>query len=342
MQTTLTSLCGDYRSLSIIGMCKNAGKTTALNRMIGEYDRRGVVLGLTSIGRDGESRDVVTSTHKPRIYIRRGTLFATAAGLLPLCDMTREVLKTTGIATPLGEVVLFRALSDGYVQLAGPSMNRQLMEVRGLFEDYGAEKIIIDGAISRRSLCSRAVTEATVLCTGASCHKDLDTVVAMTKHICEILCLPELEDRALAELLEQSGDKLRFFTEARESVLQSAEDVDESALLKRRADIRYLAVSGAVTDAVISPLILSGVPLEGLTLVAEDASKVLVSEDWLARFLRRGGLFAVRDAVSLRAVTVNPVSVYGYRFDQAEFKEKMTAALSVPVIDVKEDETCSN
>lgn len=342
MQITLTGLCGGYRSLSIIGMCKNAGKTTALNRMIAEYDRQGVVLGLTSIGRDGESRDVVTTTPKPRIYIRRGTLFATAAGLLPLCDMTREVLYATGIATPLGEVVLFRALSDGYVQLAGPSMNRQLMGVRTLFEDFGTEKIIIDGAISRRSLCSRAVTEATVLCTGASCHKDLDTVVSMTKHICDILNLPELTDRTIAEALEQSGEKLRFYTAEREPVRPAADDADESAFLKRRGDVRYLAVSGAVTDAVISPLVLSGVPLEELTLVAEDASKVLAGEEWMSRFTRRGGTFAVRDAVSLRAVTVNPVSVYGYRFDAQLLKEKMTAALPVPVIDVKEDEACLN
>lgn len=342
MQITLTGLCGGYRSLSIIGMCKNAGKTTALNRMIAEYDRQGVVLGLTSIGRDGESRDVVTTTPKPRIYIRSGTLFATAAGLLPLCDMTREVLYATGIATPLGEVVLFRALSDGYVQLAGPSMNRQLMGVRTLFEEFGAEKIIIDGAISRRSLCSRAVTEATVLCTGASCHKDLDTVVSMTKHICDILNLPELADRALAETLEQSGEKLRFYTAEHEAVRPAADDADESAFLKRRGDVRYLAVSGAVTDAVISPLVLSGVPLEELTLVAEDASKVLAGEEWMSRFTRRGGTFAVRDAVSLRAVTVNPVSAYGYRFDAKVLKEKMTAALPVPVIDVKEDEPCLN
>lgn len=53
------------RSLSIIGMCKNAGKTTVLNKLIAELNESRVRLGLTSIGRDGESTDLVTRTAKP-------------------------------------------------------------------------------------------------------------------------------------------------------------------------------------------------------------------------------------------------------------------------------------
>ena len=41
------------RSLSIIGMCKNAGKTTVLNKLIAELNESRARLGLTSIGRDG-------------------------------------------------------------------------------------------------------------------------------------------------------------------------------------------------------------------------------------------------------------------------------------------------
>ena len=102
MKTTISALIRPYRSVSIIGMCKNAGKTTVLNQLIRELNGNGQTLALTSIGRDGEDKDLVTGTQKPGIYVARGTLIATASDLiLRHCDVTREILATTGISTRL-------------------------------------------------------------------------------------------------------------------------------------------------------------------------------------------------------------------------------------------------
>ena len=125
MSAELLQLLNGVQTMSIVGMCKNAGKTTMLNWML-HHDRLQGTLGLTSIGRDGESTDVVTGTEKPGIFVREGTLIATAKDMLRLGDTTLEIMETTGIPTPLGEVVIFRARSDGNVQLAGPSITTQL------------------------------------------------------------------------------------------------------------------------------------------------------------------------------------------------------------------------
>ena len=154
------------KTMSIVGMCKNAGKTTVLNWFL-RHSRRDSVLGLTSIGRDGESTDVVTGTEKPSIYVPAGTLIATARDMLRLCDVTKEIVMTTGIPTPIGEVVILRARSDGYVQLAGPSITTQLQTVSRHFFDLGACQSVIDGALGRKSLGARAVAEGVILCTGA-------------------------------------------------------------------------------------------------------------------------------------------------------------------------------
>ena len=108
----LYEITRQYKTLSVIGMCKNAGKTTAMNALIRENGKHGGTLGLTSIGRDGESVDVVTKTHKPGIYVLRGTVIATASAMLRLGDTTNRILDTTGISTPLGEVVV---VQDGKV-----------------------------------------------------------------------------------------------------------------------------------------------------------------------------------------------------------------------------------
>ena len=123
----LFDLIAPYTTVCLAGMCKNAGKTTALNALIRGARERGVSLALTSIGRDGEREDLITGTYKPPIYVTGGTLFATARELLQRCDATYEVLSLTGVYTPLGEVAILRALSDGFVELAGPSMTEQIV-----------------------------------------------------------------------------------------------------------------------------------------------------------------------------------------------------------------------
>ena len=67
----LYDLSTKYKTLSIVGMAKNAGKTTALNYLIEEAIDEGILLGVTSTGRDGESQDLVTGTeNREYIWIR--------------------------------------------------------------------------------------------------------------------------------------------------------------------------------------------------------------------------------------------------------------------------------
>ena len=186
----LFDLVAPYTTLCLAGMCKNAGKTTALNALIQGAGARGVSLALTSIGRDGEREDLITGTNKPLIYLTGGTLFATARGLLPKCDVTGEILDLTGIYTPLGEVAILRALSDGFVELAGPSMTEQIVSLTAKLKGFGAEKVLIDGALFRRSLCAPEAAEGVILSTGASYGPDMERTAADTAFVAQLLTLP--------------------------------------------------------------------------------------------------------------------------------------------------------
>ena len=57
-----------YKTLSIVGMAKNAGKTTALNYILEEAMDEGMLLGVTSTGRDGETSDLVRGTEQPKVF----------------------------------------------------------------------------------------------------------------------------------------------------------------------------------------------------------------------------------------------------------------------------------
>ena len=286
----LVSRLQQVQSMSIVGMCKNAGKTTMLNWLLAHTGRR-QILGLTSIGRDGESTDVVTGTEKPSIFVPAGTLI------------------TTGIPTPLGEVVVMRARSDGYVQLAGPSITAQLREVSRMFFELGATQSIIDGALGRKSLGARNVADGIVLCTGASYNMSMDKVIEDTANFCRLMDLPKADT-----LPPEATDGLE-------------------ACLKEHGEA-YIA--GALTDTMVIPLLRSGL-LRSSRLVVADPSKVLLKPDTLDKLAVRDVTLQTKDAAQTLCVTVNPVSAYGWKFDKDEFIDRMRQSVKVPVINVKEE-----
>ena len=297
----LWELISGAPAAALLGMCKNAGKTTALNRLIREFSREsGGTLGVTSIGRDGEGRDLVTGTDKPPIWLREGMLAATAAGLLPLGDVSREILASTGIYTSLGEVILFRARSDGFVQLAGPAIVEQLGTLRKMFTEFGADQVLIDGALSRRSPLAGVTDGACILSTGASLDRDMDRVVTETAFTAKLLGLPEIP--AMPEGEEAEPDLIRL--------------------------------PGAFTQARAEAMIRDGKKKDGRTLIVRDASCLMLKRESYERLQAQGLRFAVEHGSRLAAVTVNPVSAGGWRFDADVFLEKMRAAVNVPVLDV--------
>ena len=328
----LSHLIAPYRSVSLIGMCKNAGKTTVLNQIIREETQNATKLALTSIGRDGESKDLVTGTAKPGIYVPEGTLIATADQMaLRFCDVTKEILDTTDMSTPLGRVVLLRAMSDGNVQLAGPSMTGQLAQLRERFFALGADKVLIDGALSRKSLCGRHVSEATILCTGASYHKNLQKVVEDTAYYCRILTLPETADPAIRALSDSEDRGITVLTP--DGSVPLTQTLEETL---RKQAAKAVFFGGALTDLAVKPLLMSSIPLQNLQFVVRDSSKILLKADSFERLLRRGVRLQVIDSVNLVALTVNPFSAYGFHFDGRELKERMAQAVQLPVFDVME------
>lgn len=331
----LSELIIGHRSLSIIGMCKNAGKTTVLNKIIEEMNKANVCLGITSIGRDGEGVDVVTHTHKPGIYVREGTLFATAEGMLKHCDVSLEILATCGIPTPLGEVVLLKARSDGHVQLAGPSITAQLKTIVQDFHAYGAELALVDGAISRKSLSAPTVCEATILSSGASYNRDIRVVVEDTAFAAKLLMLPLQQNWLESEIAQAAGGKYIVKTRTGE-VLPGTQDIPLADFLryKKCSSLASIYINRAVTGALLEPVIMAGIELDGVSIVVRDGSRILLAREHYEKLSRLGASFAVMEKMQLLAVTVNPVSAYGYHFDAKELLERMRAHIEVPILDV--------
>ncbi|KAF1081174.1 MAG: hypothetical protein GQF41_2442 [Candidatus Rifleibacterium amylolyticum] len=349
MTVSLSRLVADCRCLAIIGTEKNAGKTTVLNHLLAA-DRQ-TDLAITSIGYDGEDIDQVTGTDKPSVYVGRGTLVATAVDLLGQCDFTRELLCFTGFYTPLGEVVIVRALSDGYALIAGPSTTGQMTRLTRMLQDKKAGRIIIDGAAARRSSAAVSTADGCILATGASYSPDPDAIVEHTAHIAGMLTLPaegKVPESILQalRLTEEDNDKTFgagqvidcFIVDSNNQIIASASSLDDSAadLITDHKTQRIFFI-GAITARLIQRVLERSRSLHGLKLIAADGTRFLLSPAQCAELKRRGAELAVLRPVNLLAVTVNPKSPDGFSLDSATLRQKLKTVLSVEVFDIIAD-----
>jgi len=327
-----------YDSVSIIGMNKNVGKTTTLNHILKEA-RGKMPLGLTSIGRDGEEVDRVTATEKPKIYIEEGTVLATAKQCLFNSDITREIIKSTGIHTPMGEVIICRALSDGYVDLGGPSLNSYLAQIREELLSLGSELVIIDGALSRKTFASPAITKATILSTGAALSRSMRKVIDETKHTIELLSLPHEDESSIVNVAKHIIGQGRvgvIYKECTHRTLEVLTALEASKEIVEALDetVTYVVIKGVISDKLIEDIMKSTNLYKQITFLVEDGTKVFLTSDTLYKFQKQGGIIKVINPINVVCVTANPKSPYGYEFDKDKFLEGLRQCLAVPVFDV--------
>lgn len=181
----------NYGSISIIGMEKNCGKTVVLNHILSQLTHYDKKIAVTSIGIDGETKDAVTNTAKPEIELYRGSIFATSASHYLTRRVQSEIIGIGADRTVLGDVVVARVIERGKVLLSGPGDTPSLKRLLTQFHSLGAELVIVDGALSRKSLASPSVTDAVILCTGAALSLNIEELIKKTKHTYNMMTLPE-------------------------------------------------------------------------------------------------------------------------------------------------------
>lgn len=277
--------------VSIIGMCKNSGKTTVLNALISCYKEINTAIGLTSTGIECQASEI----SKPLIYAPCGTLIASA---MLSKDATIEIIYSSGIMTPQGEVVIYRLLTDGYVCLAGPSDNESIKYICDKLLAFGAQKVLIDGAASRIANSASSVADSTILCTGAALNADMQMVLQQTSHIFRLMTIPLADDTI------------------------------------NKNDSCY--ISGLVTDSDIINCINS--VNKPKSIIIDDPSKLFITLRTLSRVQLSGISLYASKRTNLVAVAINPQSNNGYYFDKEEFRRLMADNLEVAVINVEDCE----
>jgi len=322
-----------FNSVAIVGMAKNTGKTTCLNYVIQRLKEEGRRIALTSIGVDGEERDVLYDTPKPRIVLHDGMVFITSEKDFEQREFPAELLSVSERSTPLGCLITARAKGSGKVVLSGPSDSAWLQETIAAMRNYEVELTLVDGALSRMSLASPAVTDAMILCTGAACSSQLPELIRRTKFRCHLIDLPQAS-ASLSGLLFPVNSGVWQLIENDKTVKKIAETVFTLSddWIQSLSDNPTVYVAGAVTDRFLK--LLSANTRDRIKLVVRDFSKLFISTSTYDRFVRKGGCVEVLQKAKLIAVCTNPVSPEGAHLNSVILREQMQEALQLPVYDI--------
>ncbi|HEX3910522.1 MAG TPA: hypothetical protein VHW67_07475 [Solirubrobacteraceae bacterium] len=326
--TRLSELLADTRTLALVGLAKNTGKTETLAALLREHAAAGRPVGVTSIGRDGEEHDVIDARiEKPRVLLQTGDLVATTGALLRSSGVAHERLSKTGVRTPLGEVVLARMSQPGAVEVAGPSSAADLRAIGEEMLALGAEQALLDGAIDRRAASSPAVADGLVMATGAILGEDIEDVVRTTSDAVDLVRLPVAsEDRERVTL----GRRL----------VLNAEPAEIAALLREHPESSSFGVEGALGERFLEGLLAARSERAGreLQLVAGDATKVFLTRRGPRWYARQGIAIEVLRPIALKAITVNPLAPQSHRFDSRMLRGLIGEAVAnVPILDVLDE-----
>lgn len=329
------------KATAIVGMTKNVGKTVTLNSLVKDFERIRVITGLISAGYDGERFDRLTLKEKPRIYAPEYSLVATAKACFEAADAGLEMIEQSTFSTPLGEVYLARVKQAGLVELAGPGSVSGLKELVARMTEYGAEHVLVDGAINRIASASPMVTGGTILASGAALGQTMEDVIRKTVFRRALLETLPVSDKLLfraaqkglengnAVLLHRDGDDYRVESvRAMIPLLACAEMID-----KCRQDTSALVFGGALVDKSLQDIMeLYPVPP---AVIANDATRIFISPEIYYRYLNQGGILMVLNKINLIAVTLNPTDPFGRGYDPQMFLDRMSEALSpCPVFDL--------
>ncbi len=335
-------------SLAVVGTAKNVGKTVTMNYLISELSSRGLAVGLLSSGRDGEAVDSFTGQPKPSVVAPSGAWVATAEGVLGEASTCLEIADVSEGQGVFGRLVVGRMIDSAPVELVGPRSARELSLIVKRLLAFGADIVLVDGALDRLAAASPRVADATILATGAQAGSDLKTPAENLAFLVWLLLRPEPEDTAVARLAREAMDKdVVCFIET-QNKQDRLKPRPNNLVLRPTSYPTVLGFEDSIfekfcenTVAIAAPRAVNQNFLEKIRPWVKHPGFSVIAKDPVSIFARRppGVNLYVTQEMNLLAVTVNPMSYLGVSHDPQEMVSVIGDALKnvkcpLPVFDV--------
>ena len=334
-----------YKSCSIVGLEKNTGKTECFNYVMQRLPLHERRVAVSSIGIDGETTDQVTKTAKPEIFLREGVYFGTSEKHYLMRRLSSELLEISDENTSLGNIVIGKALTPGKLLLSGPSSTNGLRRWMSEMRKYDIDLTIIDGALSRMSLASPAVSESMILATGAAYSANINTLVQKTAFVVQMINLEltsqenydtfiDINNGVWAIEESGNGDGNLGTGSGRLVDLKVASSLSININTEGLKKCKTLYVSGALTDTFINHIRQNKIFNE-TEIVVRDFTKIFLTPMTYNSFVNGKRKITVMQKSKLIAVCVNPTSPNGIVLDSEKLCKTLSEAIKLPVYDLK-------
>lgn len=308
-----------------------------MNSIIETY--KTYVLGISSIGLDGELIDNVTSLPKPRIFVYEEMIVATAEECLKMTEAKYTILRNTGVYTALGEIVIIKITSSGFVLVGGPSVVTQMETLIDVFKSMNIAKILIDGAFSRRTVSKS--TDACIFAVGAAYSTDMTKVVEAAKLSLYQFSLPKIPDEYKyldgiehITLIDKNSHRTVL---SYNSVIQYQNEVCD--LLSDEVD--YLYLPGSLTSSFLKEL-LTNRKLNQLRIIIKSPTHMVLPESMLRHIQNSKIKVYVINPINLVSIMYNPYSPTGHYFDDIIFNQELSKITNLPIINVMNERRNDN
>jgi hypothetical protein len=187
------------RTTFVVGIGKNVGKTVTMRAIYEAACDCGQRVGVASIGRDGEAIDAGDAAPKPRLFLRRGTLFATAREALPRSPAV-ELVELSALRTAAGPLLYARVVHGAHYELVGPPTASGVREVVDALSAR-CDTIVVDGAIDRVAAVA-GTPGAIVVAAGASAAGTIGEAADAVAGLVRRLTVAPYDDREEALYVE--------------------------------------------------------------------------------------------------------------------------------------------
>ena len=323
-----------------MGLEKNTGKTECFNYVMQRLPLDKIRVAVSSIGIDGETTDQVTKTAKPEIFLREGVYFGTSEKHYLTKLLTSELLEISDENTSLGNIVIGKALTPGKLLLSGPSSTNGLRRWMNEMRKYDIDLTIIDGALSRLSLASPAVSESMILATGAAYSANINTLVQKTAFVVQMINLELTSQENYDTFIDINSGVWAIDFDADNDFEKKLVDLKVASSLSININTeglkkcKTLYVSGALTDNFVNHIRQNKIFNE-TEIVVRDFTKIFLTPMTYNTFVNGKRKITVLQKSKLIAVCVNPTSPNGIVLDSEKLCKILSEAISLPVYDLK-------
>lgn len=325
--------------LAVIGLCKNAGKTSFLNWMIAEC--AGIKIGVMTTGRDGEAVDVAFGNPKPSVKIPAKTVFCCDTTHVDLLGSRIQILQKLPWEAGSRGIWLAEAVQELETEIIGPSTVKAQTQCAVLMQEWGAVKVLIDGSIDRKSIALDSIVDAVFIVAGGS----FGTSKQISAELRRLILLSNIPCPSDTMVNSHQLDKLKNAKTIYQETDGDWQDLNVASLLNvesdvwndvtndTKADVLYLP--GALTESGFKK-IHSWLMSNKTSLIVKHPYNVKLTASNVECLLQDIKVYAL-NRFEIRAIVLNPWSVTGNHLDVEGLRASLRSNFpSLDIIDIME------